>query len=350
MEVSGLRGRKTSAMAPRYFRCLCRLGNLIALGGALSALQAAQIMALWPPGPGSWRVLGGRDDAVAGGFQRGEEAWGWGGKRLWRWGDGRWSAVAEGAETLRAAVALPDGTVVCLAGGEVWKGQLGAAKVVFWRPDRGWWTSNVAFSRVNPFLLRVGQVGTQVVVLVGVRKTAIFDPVYRARPFIYSYSPSRQDLVPRWQGTTFARPYLEAVFADLGGTGRDLVCALEAGRDGQRMVATYEWSGHGVSAVAESPPRQLGDRLDVWPGTPERVVVWEKRDEGWRALALELGDQPGDGAVGRLEVTWVTRTVRERPRAWAVVPVASAPGAAVAVLDGRGQVVQLPWLDAAEEP
>jgi hypothetical protein len=80
------------------------------------------------------------------------------------------------------------------------------------------------------------------------------------------------------------------------------------------------------------------------------VVVWEKVKAGWRAIALELGEEPEDGAVGRLEVTWMTRQVTDRPRAWAVIPVASGPGAAVAVLTARRQAFELPWLDAAGEP
>lgn len=183
--------------------------------------------------------------------------------------------------------------------------------------------------------------GGREVVLVMVRKTAPFDPVLRLRPFLYVFEPATRDLVPIWKGTSFARPFVDVVLADVA-PGRDQeVCALEELATGERLVTAYQWTGVTMEAVATTKPLQAGTRLErATTASGEAIVVMERAGNGWRPLLLKQGNQADPSGVKML-ITAATGAVVSAPLAWTVLSAPDQALPAVLALQADGGLRQI---------
>jgi hypothetical protein len=146
-------------------------------------------------------------------------------------------------------------------------------------------------SSLHPWMVRSGRFAGQPVVLVGVRKPAIFDPVERARPFLYSVELGGDGLRKVWLGTSLSRPFENADFGDLDGQDEDELMAVERTFAGGWELAAYRWRGFGVEGIARPQTilRPEGLRCaDVWPGAGEEAVVLRRDGPRWRFEAFAL--------------------------------------------------------------
>ncbi|MHB0886041.1 MAG: hypothetical protein ACYC41_09180 [Bacillota bacterium] len=98
--------------------------------------------------------------------------------------------------------------------------------------------------------------------LTGVWKTAVFDPFYDRRPFVYGLYPQPPAAgplgssltgasglgfqpFPQWLGSRLSNPFVDLAAGDADGDGRDEIVAVTIERDGGFAVSTYDWSGFG---------------------------------------------------------------------------------------------------------
>lgn len=242
----------------------------------------------------------------------------------------RWQFLAPApAQPVHQALALPDGTLVCLLGGSWREGYRTGAQVRLWRPlSGGGWSETMVPPKHHPFRLRLGCTAEgSPLVLVGVRKTAVFDPLFRARPFIYTYSARRFALTPRWQGTSFAWPHRDAVFS-----GPEQVWALEELMTGGQRITAYHWIGYGVEGQAVSPIYpDLGHRLQPLEGLSEAlggregVAAYQAGAGGGQVLALAPAQKDGSQRVASLVPVATTGTLNSRPVAWLPVVTGAEP-------------------------
>jgi hypothetical protein len=258
----------------------------------------------------------------------------------------QWQRVAPApAQPVRQALALPDGTLVCLLGG-VWRqGHLEGATVRLWRPLLcGGWSETVVPAKHHPFRLRLGRTAqNSPLVLVGVRKTAVFDPHLRARPFIYTYSARRFALTPRWQGTSFAWPHRDAVFS-----GPEKVWALEELLTGGQRITAYHWIGYGVEGTAVSPIyTDLGHHLLPLGGLTaglaagQGVAVYQGDPHGGQVLALAPVRKEASQRVASLVPVATTGPLTARPAAW--LPVNAGNGSQILTLCRDDKLLLWTW-------
>jgi len=106
--------------------------------------------------------------------------------------------------------------------------------------------------RLNPWWVGFGDFSGsgRPSLLVGVWKTAIFDPDYDRRPFIYGLYPSTEgvagfQLFAQWLGSRLSNPFVDLAAGDADGDGLDEIVAVTVEPDGSRAVSTYDWSGFG---------------------------------------------------------------------------------------------------------
>lgn len=217
---------------------------------------------------------------------------------------------AAGAELLHQQVAACDeaGARVSavLIGGQPLDGVLRGARVQIRSPHgRVLWD---AFdSSLDPWLLRAGRFAGRNVLLIGVRKTAIFDPLERKRPFVYEIRSSDQGLRKIWLATSLSRPFETADFADLDGTGDDELVALEHTATGGMGLGAYIWKGFGVEGIARSADIAGATDIrgaDVWGDDRHEVVVLTRDGTLFGFVAYELrGEELLPVAVARATVT-----------------------------------------------
>lgn len=208
---------------------------------------------------------------------------------------------------IRQAALLPDSSLLLLVGGTWQGGRLREARVVQWNPGTPPETvREITPASLHPSLIRSTLITGRAVVLIGLWKTTIFDPVLRLRPWVYSYNTASHELIPRWKGTSFSRPYQDAVFADVCGGSAPELCALEQTADGRGGITAYEWHGSGVSGVARSRGawvlRQSIVAIPASVGGKARLGVMERTEKGNRLLVLAARNTSVPETVLPLEV------------------------------------------------
>jgi hypothetical protein len=216
-------------------------------------------------------------------------------------------AGAAGAVTARDEAGAP--LTASLVGGRLdAAGALRGARVALTWPDGARWDGFDA--GLHPWLLAGGRFARGNVLLVGVRKAAIFDRVERPRPFLYTIRADRGGLRKRWLGTSLSRPLVTACFADLDRAGEDELVAVERTATGELALGAYRWEGFGVEGVARSGPLPAGDGTPELAAGPGEVVVAIPRggQRVFRAYALrsEALEPWGEAAVtvGKGAFTW----------------------------------------------
>lgn len=211
--------------------------------------------------------------------------------------------------------------LVCVAGGHLTSaGVLRGARLAFqWPHDGSAWEG---FDRsLDPWLVAGGRFAGGDTLLVGVRKATLFDSVERERPFLYTIRADYQGLRKRWLGTSLARPFATAGFADLRPGGEDELYALERTRDGGWELAAYLWEGFGVEGLARSPGLPPSDTQPALAplAAPEghRLMVMTRR--GPQATFTAYAFSPGGAAQGPFlaPVARCVATVGSVPFIWA---------------------------------
>jgi hypothetical protein len=244
------------------------------------------------------------------------------------------------AEEVRDAVVVGD-RIALLVGGAFQQGVLRGARVLLWpglRPP-AYPAPPVPAPQVNsawdPFLLRAAPGRPEL--LVGMRKTAHFDPVERARPFLYRLVADT--LRPIWKGTAFSHPFVDAALVPWPTEPHVVTCALEELGGEMRAVLMYTWTGAAMEAVARSAPGRLGNVLQATG--PGEVGVFETDERGWRLIVLAPGNKNEARDVRLLqpiaEGPWLAR----RPAAWTLVSHAGARWLVYAGPDSELHAVQL---------
>ncbi len=158
---------------------------------------------------------------------------------------------------------------------------------------------------LHPWLLRSGQFAGKPVVLIGVRKTTIFDPVVARRPFIYSLRPGGKGLRKVWLGTSLSRPFVTADFANLDGRGDDELVALERTRSGGLSLGAYCWKGFGIEGIGRTEELDGAKEMrcgDVWGDAADEVVVKRVHEGRW----LFEGFAPRDDRLVPCCEVWAT--------------------------------------------
>lgn len=150
--------------------------------------------------------------------------------------------------------------------------------------------------------------------LVGVRTRAVFDSALRLRPWIFSCHDG--SIRPLWLGTSFSRPFVDAVFADCIPGHDDEICVTELTRRGRRQVLVYSMHGRLVEGAAASVPGRFGSRLRTASRPAEdgdMLCTWVGGARGQIvALAATEGDQRHPGQM----CTVLQTDHMDRPAAW----------------------------------
>lgn len=178
---------------------------------------------------------------------------------------------------------------------------------------------------LHPWLLRAGRFGGRDVLLVGVRKVTVFDPVERARPFVYALGPEGHGLARVWLGSSLSRPFVTADFGNLDERGEDELVALERTSSGGLSLGVYRWRGFGVEGIARSEELPGARDLacgDVWGDAADEVVVVSVDGGVWQFTAFSLDER------SLVSVAQVRVTVGKEPARWELVGRArDRPGA-----------------------
>ncbi len=210
-------------------------------------------------------------------------------------------------------------------------GSLRAARVVI-RTEAGMPCWDDFDPNLHPWLLRSGRFAGREVLLIGVRKSTIFDPPERPRPFLYALKPAGRGLTKVWLGTSLSRPLVTATFGDLDGQGEDELVALERTASGGIALGAYQWEGFGVEGLARS--QEVAAARDVacadvcGDGVAEAVVFSAQGTRwGFRAFGLQ-----GEHLV---PVAEAAATAPARPATWVLVPATNGTMGAVRLSSGR---------------
>lgn len=192
----------------------------------------------------------------------------------------------------------------------------------------------------NPRFLAVGELDDGPHALVGVLTVAVFDPHFHLRPWLYSLAGDR--MTPAWLGTSLARPYITAGFADVDpANAGDELCSIELDADGRRLLTAYRRHGFVMEGVAQGAAGTLGDTLRtarLGPGE-DLVCVWVGD-----AIGRIVGHRRRptvDGELGLLEPLVATGLL-PRPAAWDVVVDRGRPYALTACT--QGVLARIPML------
>jgi hypothetical protein len=215
----------------------------------------------------------------------------------------------------------------------------GARVALMWPYDGGIWEG---FDRsLNPCMVAGGRFAGGNVLLVGARKTTLFDPVERERPFIYTIRADQKGLRKRWLGTSLSRPFIAATFANLDGAGEDELCALERTHTGGWSVSAYVWEGFGVEGLGcspELPPSDAPPELTDL-GTPDghRLILMTRHagQATFTALGLRAGPDPASPLL--IPVARLVVTVGPAPFTWAPY---SSPTIPLGVTLFRGRLLR----------
>jgi len=255
------------------------------------------------------------------------------------------TSLGIGPRAVRAAVTVSESRLAVIAGGRYAGNMLQDARPALWEITpkcRKLW--NAGSSHINSQFVASGRLNGAESLLVGVHRSAVFDPQPRLRPWIYRLQGA--GLVPLWKGTTFSRPYITAAFADVCPESvDDEVCVLELTRAGQRQISVYAWHGFVMEGIARSSPAPYGDTLrsrrGPSPGS-DAVYVWKGAEYGW-IVGLGAPDCT-HGRETMLQVLHASRRI-ERPLAWDVGQREAEPVAFV--LTRHGELVCVPLATCA---
>lgn len=247
----------------------------------------------------------------------------------------QWSKLRGAPPQVRQAVGLDGNRVLLLHGGVTTSSGLSGAQVGLYELTAGHTLSALHIGvkpEANPRFLAVGELDDGPYALVGVLTVAVFDPHFHLRPWLYSLAGGR--LTPAWLGTSFARPYITAVFGDVNLTNTgDELCSLELDANRRRLITAYRRHGFVMEGVAQSAAGTLGDTLRtarIGPGE-DLVCVWVGDDTG-RIVGYRM--RPGgSGALGVLEPSLATPKLA-RPAAWGVQVAGHSIRAAALGTDG----------------
>ncbi len=245
---------------------------------------------------------------------------------------------------VRDACTVGVGHIAAIVGGTAMDGAYGGADLELWNlrpmPHRVWNMGMHTLSGVS-----AGGAG----VLVGVVKSAIFDPLVRLRPWLLALDGER--LRARWKGTSFARPHVAAGI--VGGEMRSSssqweLWAIELTRDGLREVVCYELNGLVAEATRHSAPGRFGDSV-VTARTPGKryntLYVWLGGEQG-RLVGLVPASR-GKDALQRLTIGRCS-VLMARPIAWDVAVVSGMPMAVSVEVSGRVLVTPLTECKASD--
>jgi len=140
-------------------------------------------------------------------------------------------------------------------------------------------------SELNPWRIKLGRFAGEDNLLVFVYQRCPFDRVARRRPFIYRLIEGEDrmaHLEPRWRGTSFSHPFVDATFGDFTGDGQGEIAALEVGREGGRLLTAYRFEGFGLEGLAPSlEPPEVEDTLvtaDVCGDGRDELLVHASSD------------------------------------------------------------------------
>ena len=226
---------------------------------------------------------------------------------------GAWRETARFEEEVREAVAVGD-ALVLLVGGARRDGVLRGARVVLWQGPP---TPLIGAPQVNsawhPFMLRT--VSGRSEVLVGMRKSAHFDPVERTRPFLYRLADG--ELHPIWKGTSFSHPFTAATLVGLADDPGVAACALEDLGGGRRAVLMYVWTGVAMEAIARSAAGHWGDAVQATG--PAEVGVFETQGARCRLVILRGGNKTNWQGVTMMQAVATGPWLGQRPAAWTTV-------------------------------
>lgn len=221
-----------------------------------------------------------------------------------------------------------------LSGGEQVAGELRGAQVRLWREGQPARPAREIRPEWDPYLLRGHDYGQ---LLVGLRKTARFDPVLRPRPWLMCQVGD--DLWAMWKGTSFSLPFVDMALADVGPEyGQPETCALEVTADGRRRVTAYSLTGTTMHAVAMSSARSLGDSLR--PCGSHSLACFEATGNSWRLVVLRSGNTELLPGVQELQEAACSLPMGERPVAWVVVT--TRQGMFVVAANTAGRLQALP--------
>ncbi len=215
---------------------------------------------------------------------------------------------------IRAAITDPSGAVVLILGGQTQPQPRAANRadeplpwlmrgrvVVAWAEHTGLRCAPEDVpAQWNPFRLKAGRFAGEDNVLVAVYKRSPFDAVARWRPFIFRVthpagSPPR--LQPRWRGSAFSHPFVDATFGDFTGSGEGEIAALEVAADGGRLLTAYHFEGFGLEGLAPTIALpEVDDYLlaaDVCADSRAELVVLSRGDSPtFLAFGLTRGEPP----------------------------------------------------------
>ncbi len=192
-------------------------------------------------------------------------------------------------------------------------------------------------AELNPWRIKSGRFAGEENLLVFVYKRSPFDPIARRRPFVYRViggEDGRIHLQPRWRGTSFSHPFVDADFGDFTGEGRGEIAALEVGRDGGRLLTAYRFKGFGLEGLA--PTVRLPEVEDWLAGAD---VCGDERDE---LLVRAGGGEPAFAAYGLTndkepQLVELARAVApERTLGWVALERDGEPTGRVACLTSDG--------------
>ncbi|MEN6544905.1 MAG: hypothetical protein ABFE07_02595 [Armatimonadia bacterium] len=250
--------------------------------------------------------------------------------------EGQVRRLAALAEPVRRAEALDERRALLVLGGHYEGRRLLEAGVAVWEPESMSLTpAEAVFRRYNPLRASLGAPRERQWALIMVEKTAVFDPALRLRPFLYVLRGEK--LAPLWKGTSFARPFTDAVVANVLAGKAEEMCALEYLPGARRRLGLYHWTGEMAELVGMSAAGNMGSsiRKARW-GTQEGLVVFEKRAGSRRAVLWAEGNTRTEEGVCMLQVAATTAWLPREPLAWAVTEGAAGP--ALVVLEPCGRI------------
>ncbi len=192
---------------------------------------------------------------------------------------------------------------------------------------------------LNPWRVKFGRFAGEDNLLVFVYQRSPFDRVARRRPFIYRLIEGEDrlpHLQPRWRGTSFSHPFVDATFGDFTGEGEGDIAALEVGRKGGRLLTAYRFQGFGLEGLAET--------LEL-PEVEDTLVAADVCGDGRDELLVHAGGEVlafiayGLGTGEPPELVEVARAPAPAAvLAWVALPRGEAAPARIACLTAEGRI------------
>lgn len=194
--------------------------------------------------------------------------------------------------------------------------------------------------------------------LLGVWKTARFDPTYDRRPFIYGLYPADGGTsetaagasgagasapgvfapYPLWLGSRLSNPFTSLAVGDADGDGVDEIVAVTAQADGSQAISTYDWSGFGVVLGARVTGFQSLAAVSVI--APGRLAAVGRRS----TVDPRLATGPGGSATPEADRLFLFRTTGDALVEAAVLPIPvhwNRPGGAIVTKVGGGETLMV---------